>query len=184
MSTFPLDRYTMGPVKDNSASESQPNALHLSDDGKIPNSRLPLLVYSKTPASRPEDFEALFAQNGWTGSWRNGVFAYHHYHSNTHEVLGVYGGSAKVLFGGEKGRTVELTAGAAVVIPAGVGHKRISSSPDFAVVGAYPDGRSCDLCRGLPDERPGADRRIAAVPIPESDPVHGAGGPLLWAWNE
>lgn len=36
---------------------------------------------------RPEWFEMRFAENGWTGAWRDGVFDYHHFHVTTHEVL-------------------------------------------------------------------------------------------------
>ncbi len=34
-------------------------------------------------------FETLFAANGWTGSWRDSMYVWLHYHSNTHEVLGI-----------------------------------------------------------------------------------------------
>jgi len=30
-----------------------------------------------------------------------------------------------------------------------------------------------DLLRGLPGERPKADRNIAALPIPDNDPIYG-----------
>src|SRR3954454_20600555 len=55
------------------------------DDGSVPNSRLPLIVRQGaiTPdASDPASaFERTFAKNGWTKSWRDGIFDYHHYHS-------------------------------------------------------------------------------------------------------
>ena len=61
------------------------------DDGLIPNSRLPLIVRQGaiTPdASDPaKAFERTFAKNGWTNSWRDGIFDYHHYHSTAHEVM-------------------------------------------------------------------------------------------------
>ena len=37
--------------------------------------------------------------------------------------------------------------------------------------------------RGLPGERPQADRNIAAVPLPDKDPLHGADGPLEQRWK-
>jgi len=40
----------------------------------------------------------------------------------------------------------------------GCSHRR---GADFSVVGAYPGGRQWDLLRGLPGERPQADRNIA-----------------------
>jgi uncharacterized protein YjlB len=53
----------------------------------------PLLVYPGAVADvSPEAFEALFTRNRWPAAWRNGVFPFHHYHSNSHEVLGVYEG--------------------------------------------------------------------------------------------
>src|SRR5207244_381190 len=57
------------------------------------------------------------------------------------------------------------------------------ASPDFSVVGAYPDGREWDLLRGLPGERPQSDRTIAALPIPDYDPIYGADGPLRQIWK-
>ena len=66
----------------------------------IPNNKLPLLIYQGAVKLVPRDsapvFEELFAANHWTGGWRDGIYTYHHYHSTTHEVLGVYSGSATV----------------------------------------------------------------------------------------
>jgi len=155
--------------------------------GGLPNNpRLPLVVLPQALPSavgHPETFERTFAANGWGGSWRNGVYATHHYHSTAHEVLGVYRGRATVQMGGPGGLVLEVTAGDAVVIPAGVAHKRLRSTPDFAVVGAYPPGLSPDLCYGKADEQPAAEVRIAAVPLPDADPVFGPGGPLCRHWS-
>jgi uncharacterized protein YjlB len=100
----------------------------------------------------------------------------------THEVLGVYRGTATLQLGGEKGRQFVVKAGDVIVIPAGVGHKRLQSSAGFRVVGAYPGGRQWDLLRGLRGERPQADRNIAAVPSPDNDPLYGPAGPLKQIW--
>ena len=165
----------------------QPEKAYFTDDGSIPNSALPLLVYRQAFAPDTPDLaatiEGRFARNNWTGSWRASVFPFHHYHSTTHEVLAVYRGTATLQFGGEKGRQFALKLGDVVVIPAGVGHKRMESSLDFSVVGAYPGGRNWDLLRGLPGERPRADRNIAAVPLPDNDPIAGPGGPLTQIWK-
>jgi uncharacterized protein YjlB len=165
----------------------QPEKAYFTDDGSIPNSALPLLVYRQAFTLGSSDLastiEQHFAGNDWTGSWRAGVFPFHHYHSTTHEVRAVYRGTATLQFGGEKGRKFGVKPGDVVVIPAGVGHKRIDSSLDFSVIGAYPGGRSWDLLRGRPGERPRADRNIAAVPLPDNDPIAGPGGPLRQIWE-
>jgi uncharacterized protein YjlB len=164
--------------------ETNAQSVRLEDDGRFPNNgRRPLLLYPGAVPKDPRSIEEIFRGNGWPPAWRNGVYPYHHYHSTAHEVLGVFSGVATVRFGGEKGVTRELRAGDVVVIPAGVAHKRLSATRDFAVVGAYPRGQSWDLMRGEEGERPRADRNIAAVPDPESDPVHGAGGVLSRLWR-
>jgi uncharacterized protein YjlB len=162
--------------------------VYLEDDGIFPNNaRFPLLKYSDAVPIGGSDpaaaFENLFNSNDWVGSWRNGVYNVHHYHSSAHEVLGVYSGSATVQFGGEQGVRLEVKAGDVAVVPAGVAHKRLRSSGVFGVVGAYPVGQKWDMCYGREGERPGTDRVIAAVPIPGYDPVLGADGPLVQLWT-
>jgi uncharacterized protein YjlB len=98
-------------------------------------------------------------------------------------VLGVYSGAATLRLGGEPGKDVEVHAGDVIVIPAGVAHQNIGASNDFGVVGAYPEGRKWDLLRGLPGERPKADHNIAALPMPENDPIYGLEGPLPKIWQ-
>ncbi|MEJ8572120.1 hypothetical protein [Microbaculum marinum] len=161
-------------------------AVHLADDGRIPNSRMPVLIFHAVidpKAASAEGFEALFESNGWQPAWRASIYPFHHYHSTAHEVLGVARGSARVLLGGPEGRAFDIAAGDAVVIPVGVGHKRLSSSDDFLVVGAYPAGQDWDLLKGEPGERPRADENIARVALPECDPVGGIEGPLLELWR-
>ncbi len=159
------------------------------DDGSIPNNpNLPLLIYPGAlpePERQPSRCKELLAENGWGGAWVDGVFSYHHYHSTSHEVLVVVGGSARIAFGGPEGNTVEVEAGDAVVIPAGVGHCNAGSSGDFSVVGAYPRGQEdYDLRTGEEGERPKVLENIRDVPLPEADPLLGEGGPLLRRWSE
>jgi uncharacterized protein YjlB len=64
---------------------------YLADDGTVPNSALPLVIYrGALPAGddRARYCERLFAAHGWPDAWRNGIYAHHHYHSAAHEVLG------------------------------------------------------------------------------------------------
>ena len=162
-------------------------ALVFADDGDVPNNPLPLIVYpvaidpaGKDPATA---FEQLFQRNGWGGTWRNGIFPFHHYHSTAHEVLGIAAGEADVRFGGEQGETLTVRAGDAVLIPAGVGHKRLSATPDLLVVGAYPGGQRADLMREGAEDTAGIRRRVAAVAMPGADPVAGERGPMQAEWS-
>lgn len=162
--------------------------LYIEDDGRFPNNgRVPLLLYRNavdvSNRNGARAFETLFQQHRWEGSWQNGVYGVHHYHSTAHEVLGVFSGSARVQFGGRNGSVFEVFAGDAVVIPAGVAHKRVSSSGDFRVVGAYPHGQTWDMNYGNEGERPQTDKNIASVPNPDTDPVHGEKGPLKKLWG-
>lgn len=173
-----------GPIM--AQKQQIPESYRFDDDGVIPNSMYPLLLYHRAFPQRGQEggdwLEALFAANGWTNSWRWGIYPFHHYHSNTHEVLGVFSGSALLHLGGEQGRKLSVQAGDIVVIPAGVGHKCLDHTDNFTVLGAYPDGRSPDLHKGLEGERPQADRNIAAVPLPRTDPFMGMSGGLRTEW--
>lgn len=159
---------------------------YFGDDGTIPNSRLPVVIYARAiePGDvSPEALEALFDTNGWPSAWRATIFDFQHYHSNAHECLGVAAGSARLQLGGAQGRTFDVRAGDVIVLPAGVGHKKLSASEDFLVVGAYPPGITQDLMKGETGERPNADERIAQVPLPKTDPVGGQGGIVLERWS-
>lgn len=156
-----------------------PETLSLSADPHMPNSRLPVLIYRGVAA--PDGFEALFTANGWGGTWRNGIFDFDHYHSISHEALGIEAGEADVQLGGDTGEALHVSAGDVLVLPAGTGHRRIQAGPGLSVIGAYPPGQAqYDICRERGAE---ADARIARVPLPDSDPVHGADGPLTRLWR-
>jgi uncharacterized protein YjlB len=154
-----------------------------ADDGRFPNSALPLLVYRGALPPDPAAMERAFAANGWSNSWRDGIFDYHHFHSIAHEVLGIASGEVRVAFGGPSGQEVTVRAGDVVAIPAGVAHRNMGASADLLAVGAYPGGGDYDIRRGDPAEHAAALCAIAAVPLPDSDPVSGQGGFLrrLWA---
>ena len=159
---------------------------HFGDDGRFPNSRLPLLVYRSalTPARcSPEALEALFDNCGWPPAWRSTIFTYHHYHSTAHETLGVAAGRARLMLGGPEGRVFEVQAGDVIAIPAGVVHRRLESSGDFLVVGCYPPGQDWDLLRGEAGDREIALRNIPSVPLPATDPVTGDATPLTGLWR-
>lgn len=161
----------------------QPQAFCFDDDGTIPNSRLPLLVYNNAVPADAVAIENVFAANNWPPAWRNGVHAFHHFHSTAHEVLGVARGEVSVLFGGRGGKVLTVRPGDVVVVPAGVAHCNQGQSSDLLIVGAYPvNGADPDLRRGKAAEHDHAVRSVAAVPAPRTDPVAGPEGPLLKLW--
>lgn len=163
---------------------ARPDTPSFQDAGAIPNSRLPVLAYHEVEeASDATRCEKLFARNGWLGAWQNGIFSFHHFHSTAHEALGIVAGSATVILGGPDGRRFEVKPGDVLVLPAGTGHCNAGSSADLLVVGAYPNGMRWDLRRDDPDERVEVLANIANVPLPDTDPVHGPGGPLSELWR-
>jgi uncharacterized protein YjlB len=131
-------------------------------------------------------FEALFAAHGWGAGWRDGVYDFLHFHSKVHEVLGIARGQAVVRFGGDKGSLIPLTAGDAIIQPAGTGHQCITASDDLLVVGAYPlnadPANAYDECPPTPEAHDRALEAIAAVPAPQADPLYGATGALVRLW--
>jgi uncharacterized protein YjlB len=158
----------------------EPETHSFADDGSIPNSRLPVLIYpgAVERIAGPAAYEELFAGNGWTGGWHDGIFPFHHFHSTAHEVLGIAAGRVSVMLGGPRGRRFELRAGDVVVLPAGTGHCNVGASSDLLVVGAYPNGMRWDLRRGDPAEHEEVLANIARVPVPDADPVRG--GEIGW----
>jgi uncharacterized protein YjlB len=147
---------------------------------RIPNnSRFAVLLYRgvEAAAAGAEAARSLFAEHGWRGSWVDGVFDFHHFHSTSHEVLAVVAGGATLELGGPQGEAFEVSAGDVIVLPAGTGHRRASARAGFTVVGAYPAGQEdYDLLRGDdPAEVAAARERIAALGAPPQDPVGGDG---------
>ena len=161
----------------------------LSDDGTFPNNDiLPTLVYrTALPFTRHDEHVGVrnvFEENGWTHVWVDGMFGFHHYHSTSHEVLGIARGQVSVEIGGpSKGVVVELNQGDVLLLPAGVAHRKTEGSRDLTVVGAYPPGQEYDMNYGLVDERTGATQTIRGVAIPTTDPVLGLTGPLMKHWR-
>jgi uncharacterized protein YjlB len=166
----------------------EPLAFRFDDDGLVPNNPLlPFLVYrggvdvgGRDPAAA---IEQRFAANGWGDMWRNGIYPFTHYHSRIHEVLGIARGRARVRFGGATGEELEVAAGDVAVLPAGTGHQRLSASGDLLVIGAYPPAGTYDLCRATAETRERALATIPHVPVPATDPLYGADGPLMALWR-
>jgi uncharacterized protein YjlB len=152
---------------------------------RIPNNpRFPVLIYREVGAAVADADAArdLFARHGWGGSWVDGVFDFHHFHSTSHEALAVVAGNATLELGGPQGESFDVAAGDVLVLPAGTGHRRATARNGFTVVGAYPRGQeNYDLLRGDdPAEVEAARERIAALAAPADDPVGGEG---IAAWR-
>jgi uncharacterized protein YjlB len=163
-------------------------AHHLEPAGAIPNHpHWPLLLYPRAVAIEGADpaarFEELFGRNRWPAAWRNGIFPFHHFHTNAHEVLGVYSGEVTVLFGGEGGVLLTAQPGDVIILPAGTGHKRMSLRGVLGIVGAYPAGQAPNMRTPLLSSLAGSAKDVVRVPLPELDPVYGRAGQLFLHWT-
>ncbi len=163
--------------------------LILKPNRHFPNSTLPLLIYrnaislGKQKNRSAEKMQTLFHKHNWKNAWRNGIYSFHHYHSNTHECLGICSGKARVIFGGPGGKSLQLEKGDVVIIPAGVAHKCSSASTDFFCVGAYPEGKQYDINLGTHQELVKAKPRLAKLAKPALDPLFGKEGFLKTFWK-
>jgi uncharacterized protein YjlB len=170
------------------ARARRPNSVLFKDDGPVPNhARWPLIIYRNGVAldARPDPaavIEDLFEANGWGDTWRDGIYDYVHYHSGTHEVLGIARGKGRVRFGREKEKIFTLKLGDVAILPAEAGRQCLSADDEFLVIGAYPPTGTHDECTTV-EERPGALKTIPKVPVPRKDPAYGAGGPLSKLWK-
>ncbi|MGH6779647.1 MAG: cupin domain-containing protein [Bradyrhizobium sp.] len=167
--------------------KTKPVTFVFEDDGLVPNNPLPFIIYKRVidiDTAHPErTIEDVFAGHRWGSMWRNGIYDYLHYHSTAHEVLGVARGQARVRFGGDRGKVLEVTAGDVAILPAGIGHQCLFATRDLSVVGAYPPGQTMEITRPTPDNHAQALKMIPRVAAPSTDPVMGEDGPLVRLWR-
>jgi uncharacterized protein YjlB len=166
----------------------RPDTMSFKPNGLVPNSRYPVLIYRGALApdggsDLADAIEAAFRRHDWLNNWRElGVYDYYHFHSTTHEALGMARGQITLLLGGEGGVVVTLKAGDVLVLPAGTSHTRLEHSADSWMIGGYPEGRDWDLIRDeelTETEARAAVKLIGSLPIPARDPV--TGDPMtLW----
>ncbi|HUJ48456.1 MAG TPA: hypothetical protein VLV55_15075, partial [Rhizomicrobium sp.] len=107
-----------------------------------------------------------------------------HFYTGTHEALGIARGCLRAEFGGASGRNLELSAGDAVILPAGTGHRRLSADKDLLVVGAYPTGGRYDEPKPGEVDLNQARASIVRVPPVDDDPVYGKAGALVGPWQD
>jgi uncharacterized protein YjlB len=163
-----------------------PELHHFTPSNDIPNSRLPLALWrNRVPAgvNGGDAVCGLYRRNGWAGTWVYGVFPFWHFHTLGHEVLTCVSGSARIALGGDEGIVAEVSLGDVTLIPAGVGHRRLSSSADFLMAGGYPPGQSGNIVRpgDLDEARIAAE--IAAVSLPKTDPISGGVDGIVEIWS-
>ncbi|MCA0318384.1 MAG: cupin domain-containing protein [Proteobacteria bacterium] len=159
---------------------------YLKGNGRIPNSRLPLLIYRGAVQVGVAEMEEQIRRNDWPPEWHSsfGMYPRHHFHSDAHELIAVTRGTMVGLFGGHDGVRATVTAGDVIVIPAGVGHFGESITEDLRLTGAFPAGYAIhDFRLGYPDEYARVADRAQRVPIPANDPLHGPKGPLVEIWS-
>jgi uncharacterized protein YjlB len=148
----------------------------------------PLFIYHSAypPSTSASALESHLPSNGLAPQWRYTMYSTTHYHSTTHEVLCVYQGRAKLLFGGEHnpGKVeADVKSGDVVVVPAGVGHRLLEDYGDgggFMMVGSYPEGCNWDMCYGKAGEEEQA-KAVGKVQWLKKDPLYGDDGPVLWS---
>ncbi|KAL2865333.1 cupin domain-containing protein [Aspergillus lucknowensis] len=170
-------------------SETQITSRQLPRWERIPNTSIqskPLMVYHQAFHGTPDELSEHLENVGEVSpSWIYTMYSQTHFHSTSHEILGVVSGSARLCFGGEGNPhrfEPTVSKGDLIIVPAGVGHQLLSE-PDttegpFRMVGAYPRGKSWDMCYGQPGEE-SKWQAIGRLGWFGRDPLYGKDGPAL-----
>lgn len=156
-------------------------------NGRVPNSRLPLLIYRNVIRWDVTTMEAIMRQNKWVTSWHahDGMWPRHHFHCEAHEFICVTKGAHLGKFGGHNGKKSQLNAGDVIVIPAGVGHCGLEISDDLDLTGGFHDGFGVvDFRMGFPEEYAELRARARQIPVLDYDPFFGVDGPLAQIWRD
>ena len=154
----------------------------------IPNTSIqnrPLLIYHSvfSESVTASSIEAHLSSVGVVvPQWRFTMYSTSHFHSTTHEVLGISHGKAKLCFGGEENPNrfePVVSKGDVIVVPAGVSHRLLQDlEGGFQMIGSYPPGKEWDMCYG----REGEEDKIAGIKGLEwfkKDPIYGEHGPAV-----
>ncbi|KAL4880864.1 RmlC-like cupin domain-containing protein [Aspergillus karnatakaensis] len=156
---------------------------------RIPNTSIqskPLLIYHQAFDASADELSKHLEEIGEVcPSWVYTMYSQTHFHSTSHEVLGVVSGSARLCFGGEDNPErvePEVSKGDLIIVPAGVGHRLLSETDKaqglFKMVGAYPRDKSWDMCYGRPGEEESC-QAIESLDWFQEDPLYGKDGPAL-----
>ena len=161
--------------------------------GLIPNTAIqnrPVYLYNSVfpMNSTAGDIESHLRSQGIVQpQWRYTMYNETHFHSNTHEVLCVSTGAARLCFGGEDnpGKVERgVKKGDVIILPAGVGHRLLEDlTGDFDMVGSYPvGGPRWDMCYG----REGEEEKIKGIERLkwfDRDPIYGDKGPVVESYQ-
>lgn len=170
-----------------SPSEIQVTIRQIPKWERIPNTSIqskPLLIYHGAFNASPSELQDHLESVGEVEpQWVYGMFPQSHFHSTTHEVLGVVSGSARLCFGGEEnpGRyEPTVQKGDLMIVPAGVSHRLLDEAgrESFKMVGAYPKNKQWDMCYG----RKGEEKKVQGIEQVDwfhRDPLFGIDGPAL-----
>jgi uncharacterized protein YjlB len=120
--------------------------------------------------------EGLFGANGWGDMWRNGIYDYLHYHATVHEVLGVARGHARVRFGGDKGKELEIAPATSPSCPPAPGINAFRPATISAWSAPIRRDPKMQITRPTPENHAKALKTIPQVKLPKTDPVMGATG--------
>jgi len=171
----------------NSPDKIQVTCHHIPSWNRVPNTSIqskPLMVYHGAfNATAAELTRRLKSIGEVVPQWEYTMYSQTHFHSTTHEVLGVVAGRARLCFGGEEnpGRfEPTVQRGDLIIVPAGVGHRLLNDEGDvpFKMVGAYPPQKEWDMCYG----KPGEETKVQGIQNLEwfhQDPLYGKDGPVL-----
>lgn len=165
---------------------SEPRTKIFNPDGGIPNSRLPLVFWKDRLPLAARDgakAQAMFRENGWQGTWVYTVFPFWHFHTQGHEALACVSGLARIGFGGDQGIEVDVVQGDVCVIPAGVGHKKLSASADFLMAGCYPPRQEGNIVRPGDLDQARIAHEIESLSLPSTDPISGNADGVVAIWR-
>lgn len=172
------------PLPQLTASRYMISAFKLTPNTSIVNR--PLLIYRSVFSDKDATASSIEAHFKRIGAvlprWRYTMYSTSHFHSTSHEVLGIANGSATLCFGHEDNRERVVTTvrrGDVILIPAGTAHRLLDDlEGGFLMVGAYPPGCDWDMCYGTGGE----EAKVQAINSLEwfkKDPVYGDEGPAI-----
>jgi uncharacterized protein YjlB len=170
-------------------SEIQVTSRQIPKWERIPNTSIqskPVMIYHKAFSASPNQLTAHLEEVGEvTPQWVYSMYSQTHFHSTTHEVLGVVSGRARLCFGGEDNPNrfdTDVEKGDLIIVPAGVGHRLLddldTEEERFKMVGAYPKQKQWDMCYGQSGEEDKVNG-IKDLGWFHKDPLFGDDGPVL-----